>query len=803
MIAVTLALTATAAHAQQPTPEERLAAQFTRSAVRLLRAEPLPLTYMESSLAIIREAAALSPDDPEMWRLVAAIASLVEDRDVQAVALERIVELDPADEAARLKILSDQLREPQTAEELASVLEELLSQGSRRELGGAISSRLALDLALLQRRRGENEAFADRLAQAAALDPSNHEAAAIAIGYFQEHVDDPVAEGELLLQLVLANPTDIQAQVLLAAHLLGYGAYRGAERFYALAMRSHRPEGLRPMPDLVADAAMAQLGRGDAAGALRRLNEYQRQADQQYQQQLGRQRPELSPLERAAYSAILTPTFASVRAAILHRMDREVDGALAAVSSAYEQSIAELERAESEERISRERLDAEIATLRLEQAWVQYWLGGPIEQAQEEVNQVRATAELTEAAEARFAGWEALRAGEPERAIEMFEPYAADDSPSGIGLALALIETGQSRSAARQLLSIARAQPGTLIGVFAADRLAELLGQRAALTPEASELEALAAVPSRLLDRLPTEPTAMLSLRLVPERSRYDAYSPLRVNLEITNSAPFPLAIDPAGPVRPEILISVAAQAARAVGGPLQPIVIGLDRRLRLMPRERLIIPLDLRRTIVGDFLDDHALVGAIVRLRAAINFRATGNGAIVPGLLGSETSPQTIRIDGARVTRAWIEESVERLASPTDESDLPQIALLAYAVAADPDRGAPREARDLVRDARSAIASVFAAMDEPSQAWLLSVLPRTESMQSIVEPEMRADDRLVQLVYLMYRSRDASDPMVSAALRSSDATLRTVAQLVHANLEAGEDDPLAQDDLVLEEPVE
>ena len=54
-----------------------------------------------------------------------------------------------------------------------------------------------LDLALLYRRQGFTSAFAEALAEATALDPSNRQAAALATGYFRQNVDTRLEDLEL------------------------------------------------------------------------------------------------------------------------------------------------------------------------------------------------------------------------------------------------------------------------------------------------------------------------------------------------------------------------------------------------------------------------------------------------------------------------------------------------------------------------------------------------------------------------------------------------------------------------------
>ncbi len=785
-ILVALGPLAAASQPEQSPAERRLATKFAQAASLILMQDPLTVEAIESANLLMLEAANLTPGDVEMWRLAHAASALAENDQARLRSVAQIVALDPADDGARLEQISHQLLEHQTAEELAVALEEQLTKAQREGLSPAVLSRLALDLALLERRRGNDHAFADRLAQAASLDPSHQAAAALAAGYFQMHVDDVVAEAELLLQLVLANPLSVESVALLAAHMLNSAAYAGAEQFYDLAIDAYTAMNVRAPADLVADAAIAQFGRGNRDAALRRLFARQREENALLHQQLQRARPDLTPRDRANYVAAVSPIFATVRAAIHHRMDDNVETQTALAAFAYSQAIRELEENQN---VSEAERRARIAMLRLEQAWTLIWLGGDLERVDEVLEEVRGAAELSSAAELRFQGWKALREREFQHAADLLEDIAPEDAPARLGYAMALLELGERREGARELLGVARAQPGTLIGVYAADILAELLGTRAPLTSEAVELDRLASTYPRGLHRAMSEPTTVLGFRLVPVEQQYEAHEPILLNIEITNNSPVPLAIDPQGPVLPEVALLPSVQIVQARVGALPPIVVSIDRRLRLMPRERLIIPVDLRRSHVGDVLDRYAILGAIVRVRGVINFRATLDGSIVPALLGSDSRPPSMWVSGVRPSPQWMQQSVTILrdvSAPTQ--DLTRLALFGLAVSGEAAPTMTEEQQRLLQDAREAVAEAFARADGTAQAWLISVWPAS-FLEAAIPIDRYANDRLVTLAHLMYRSRRRDDPMVGEAMRSDDPTLRQIASFVAQRAEAGGDD--------------
>ena len=92
--------------------------------------------------------------------------AVVAERDaLRDQALEQVGRLDSSDDVIRLRRLNVAVDRHHTAEERIAAYEKILAEKNRDRLGPAVASRLALDLAFLNRRVGNTEAFADWLAQ--------------------------------------------------------------------------------------------------------------------------------------------------------------------------------------------------------------------------------------------------------------------------------------------------------------------------------------------------------------------------------------------------------------------------------------------------------------------------------------------------------------------------------------------------------------------------------------------------------------------------------------------------------------
>ncbi len=780
-----------ASAAAEPTPAEMTAAQLVRGATTLVEAQPLTIQALQVAAMLVEQATELTPSDAETWRALVRISDLAERGDLRARALGRLVRLDPADQVARLLYINEAIERFQTVEQRAASYEKLLNPRNRATLGPAVASRLSHDYAILLDRSGDIDGFAAWLAEAVAQDPSNRSAAATAAGFFRMNVGgDPFAEAELLTTLVLADPTSFNTQAVLAELLLDNGAYVGADRLYKIAAGTLEASSAPPAGGMLADRAVAQWGHGDVAGALQTVRRRQSEADRLHRQQLLRQDPTLSSLDLARRQAPITSTLATVRAAIHNRLGDERAGpTLDSALTSYEAEIEYLKRQQGID-------PQEIIKRYLEMALIELWLGGDVQRAQGFLEAATApdeAAELTSEARTRFEGWMALRSNDITRAVELLAPAAGSDPAARLGLALALRAEGRLGDSARELHRLATGSPGTLMGVWSADVLREVLGRTLSPSETAVRLDELVASIPSVVDRLAAEPTLALSMRLVPGKLTFDAYEPVVLNLEIANNAPFPLAIDTRGPIRPQVAILIDAQIAREPElETLRPLIVDIDRRLRLAPNERIVIPVDLRRGALAQVMNRSALRGATLKVRAIADFTFTAGNVIKPGLLGSEAESPPIRIDGVRVTGKWVSEAIADVLDPDTTQDLQTMGKLAHIVqviraareraplAALEGFGNPRQ---MASDATEALTEGYGKLDPVARSWVLGVIPRGADIEGVYAMARQDDNRLVRIAYLLYCLSGPHDPMIAAGKNADDEAVRLVAAMMESRI--------------------
>ena len=768
-------------------PRQLLAGQYLRTAMILMETNSVNIQSLQDAVFLLQQATNLDPDNAEIWRTLLELLDLQdrsEDDQLRQTVLEHIAQLDPNDDVVQLRLINTSIAQRQTLQERIEAYEQLLSAQNRAELGAAITSRLALDLALLLSRNNDVQGYSNWVGEAVAADPSNRAAVAEAAGFFRMNVTDAFAEAELLTSLMLADPAEVVTQVSLAQLLLDHGAHTAADRIYGVSEDTFEAGGSFAPSGMLADRAVAQWGRGHVQAALQTIRSRQDQADVMFRQRVRQQNPELTRLELARMKAPVAATLATIRAAIHNRLgDDQIESSLLGVQMAYQAEIGQLRGAENP--------DASALLDRyLQAAWVLVWLDGDMELVTIFLDNAKETLGengLNPSAQSRFDGWIALRRGELDQAIALLETHAEDDLAAQLGLALAQLRKGNRPDGAGGLLRVARAQPGSLIGVWAADLLAELIGRRltpAELDPQAEQLTQLIDSIPLVYDRFPRDPSLAFALRVVPVKNTFKPYEPVIINLEITNHAPFPLAIDNGGPIRARVVLIPTMQIARDLRvSQLAPIVVDIDRRLRLEPRQTLVVPIDLRRTGINDLLNNmHPMRGALLRIRAISNFWVPKEGVIRPGVLGTESKlRQPIRVDGVRLTQPWVEHAISAAIAPASTDDLATMALLSrLALVLQPDQAAP-ELIQLVRESVQALAEGFAKIDSISQAWLLAVLPPIGLMEPMMAMARKSPDKYVQISYLLYHVTDPSDPMLDAAKRSDDPDIRSAADVVEA----------------------
>ena len=765
----------------------RLARLLTRTSLELLRLpEPTARDY-EVALTLSEWSTELAPDWLEGWRTflqIASVAEAVDDRGPERLraALSAIVRLDPRDEVARLRLLSLAVDRYGTVEERVAAYERLLAPENRSKLGGPVASRLALELALLLYRNGDVDGFASRLAESVALDPAHPAATEMAAGFLRHRVNDPVGEAELALTAAVANPANLDPLQTLATICLSNGAFSAAQRLYGLVLPL-MPVQRRAIAEASAGLALSEWALGAAPAAIAIIDKRQRDLDQLAREEARLQDPDFDWEEADRIRVPPDRQLSTLKAAILRSTGSpEADAAVGEALLAMRLQADQMARGGDAQQVARG-----IAELALESIGMLLWLGADVDGAVGMYEQLLESVRIGDSAKARIEGWIALRRGDAAKAVELLEPLAAIDAISSLGLAQAYLDLDRRSDAARQYLEIWRQVPGSAMGVWSRDRLAGLLGRPVPPSETAESLEALVRGLPRTYDRLLSERERAVGVMVRPRKTPVGPLEPVEVDVEITNLTDLPLSISSAGPIEPNVALvanATVSQLERAVASP--PLVVPISGVLRLGPRERVVVPVDLSLTAFGEVLERTALSGSTVACRALTNFRPVSGGALQPAVLGAKAESPQIRVEGVRVSAGWVEDALASIATPDGDEDLVFMNLLAAVGAAtDNATEAPPEEFEALLRIWPVMQDSWEKLDPASRGWLLATFPAIPSkgVAELVDRARSSRDPLTVVGYLLGRVRAPDDPILLEAIASDDPRLEIVGELVRSRI--------------------
>lgn len=785
--------------------EDRLADLLVRIGRGLLQREFMDRESLDTAIAVLDLVQELRPQDVDDQRTRLLLASLREDESRRLEALARLRRLDPASDVLVLADLEARIDRIGTVPERLSFYERIV----RREVGlpATVRSRLALDAALLANRAGDTATFARFLAEAASLDASNRGAAAIAAGYFRLHARDAREEAELLINLFLADPVDPTTPGMLAELALRHGAYAAAARFLDLQRRTYitsgaalgRPGGGLVPNDLIADLAIARWGLGDLDGATRLIREQQRRLDEEARRIRSAEDPDLAIDARSRIRASLGPALETTLAVLLLRAGAP-DGRAAAATAVQTIANAAEEAPDGSAEAHHQARAAEEAAL------TALWLGIDAEAATALLTERLAAPDVAPETRARWEGWIALRRDAAAEALLAFGTLGDDDVIAHVGRGRALERLDRPRDAAHAYLAAARSKPGSLPGVAAADDLMRLIGARAPISRMTSDLEALVATVPSTYDRVLERPTDLLQVRLHARHATLTPGDLIAFDLELENIGVAPLAIHPEGPVRPQVVIELESGFGSAGIRPegLPALVIDIDHRLSLAPRNPLRIPILVGRHPAASRIEQHLAFGGFLRATAIVNPVAVSFAQDIPGqpprfrpgALGGKASSDVIRLEGVPPSG----EAMERLLvafesevragrrgaadSAVDGRDIAtgdlavQGAVLSQLLGVAQTQATAES--DLARIARFAQRLESALLELPgvAQAWIIGVTPPGRLAAPLHEHARRTTDRWVRIVYMLAHIDNVSDPFIAAAIRGDDEILRRFAEL-------------------------
>jgi tetratricopeptide (TPR) repeat protein len=743
--------------------------------------EPLDTTAISAALVLVTEATRLTPDDASVWRVLFEVANMADKPRVASSAIENMLRLYQNSTTAQLARLREVINGAQTVEKRISLYEQLLSDSRRHELDSGVAARLALDSAYLQQKAGDTNQFARWLAESVALDPSYPESMALATGFFGDETADVYRRAELLATSVLANIRDTTTQVTLAEFLMSFGDYQDAKELYEIILGNWTSSNQKIDPNLLADVVLSQWASGDVDAAIDTLIKEQTRVDVKFRAQTKVKKPRLTPLELARIHAPLVPKLSAIRAAI-YAQRGDVDTAEMALDAATGSLLALSKLYQSKEGEA----NYKSAENYIQAAWLELWLGSDTETVATLIQKAETLATIDPTEKQRLEGWTQFRNGDLAQAKQTLSQCKEDPS-SKVGLALVYLAQGNKRDAALELLSVAKKQGGTLLGVWSKNKLQEIVGSNFDLRPEVAQLRELMSGVLQTLYLFVRDPRPPVAIQIIPTKQTYEPYTPIMVQLTVTNNTTIPLTISNNGPIKPVVLVEANLVIPGSPRIPSPPIIVPIDTEISIKPRKSVEVTVDLRKHWIGGVLNTHPLNGSTISLKATVNFSARevktreGNKVLVyeAGSLGAMDATDAIRIDGVRLTDTWIQNAINEISDITDTQKLITLVLLTWSVGDNvvvaveepvitppvgeepfvPEEG---ERHPLQDEAVAAILTQFPKLDTISQAWVLSTMSNDSTLEAVNGMVKKPDSTMIQLAKVI---RFASPPVPDETL--------------------------------------
>lgn len=781
----------------QPDPAEELTARsIARIALMDLRMarDPTPSEYRIAAI-LLEMAEQMTPNDMEIVRRLAEAAGAGGDKEGLIDATRRMLQLDPDNTVAQLRLISAKINRLQDADARLSAYDLFLGPRGKG-LDDSVRSRLALDSALLLRERGDEQGFVDRLTLATQLDMTNKEAAALALMFFSDRVDDPIGQLDLMLNLLKADPIDPEIHRTIATHLAAGGAFTGAKHFHETARRLHAASQQELSTELDIEMLVLMWQTDGPQSVLdeltRRLMVMRDTVARENRDKKQAGRPDEELIELGTVRLPIPLERARLLAASAVGDEDEIQRSLVDLDGSVEEQVRALFDPEKRPKgMTDEQAINRLVGLAAQKLAMRLWIDRDIESAkkgvealvhdlaQDAMKNVNVRVEVLQ-------DWLRLREGDAQGAIDSLESASSPDASARLALALAYEKVGRTDEAIALLRAVHADAPLSLAGAWARTHLATLGFDIDHMSPYVEAMERFAANVPDWLDRMTRDPNRFVRLRAELPETTITGLDRAAIRLTLQNVSPIPLAVGADRAINSRLLCSPNVEAgSQPMPAAADPEVIDLDRRLRLMPREEIVATVWPDPGFGGWLQEVGASQTIRVSWRVLQGFAAgpTGNLESGPMCLGTQT--HTLLRTPLEQTRWSADHLVEALADGP-VPDLPLVLGAVRALASATETADFKLAPEDMTRLAEAAAARYPTLDTLHRQLMVVILPHARQSAQMAEFDeaVRAEtDPDVLSLVLVTRVVEATDPLLDAAERSNDARLRELAGLVRTRL--------------------
>lgn len=726
-------------------------------------------------------------EEPEFWRQLVRMSDLREDDAMYGTAIENYLRLQTDDEAIQFELIRNRLEKLQTLDERITGVQQYLRRFGDR-LSPPVRSRLASYIAQLAYERGDNASVVTWVDRALNLDNSNAEAAALNFELAREAGDEEAASFAML-QLLQATPADAQTRLDVAELMYYNGLFSEAASQYQMAVNMLGGGLLPPQYYRPWVVSLASAGGFRPIHSVRLLGMLEQIIGEKLE---GRLQDDANPAAADAGPELQLPLEleiirASILRALTNRPPRLADDETDWLGS-YRTSWSAIAR--------RLKDDADLGgeEQAIDRAWMSALLGDDLIEAEQ---LLQAIEDQANPAVQRGLAYVALRRGDTDEAMTIFQGLDKDDRYVQLGLADVIGERGSFDKQVRLLQLITRREPGSLPSLLAALRLYELdeLVQPSQLGGELRQ--AVNRMDAKIWSLVGDDQWAVLTISFDDRNRRYDYLEPIDATVSIRNTTNsyLPIGSNMAVPSQVLFLMEDINRGGGAIGRRSIDKVVSVGRRVALAPQASFETRVRLDRSNFGLLARETPQADLAFNLRTVLGPAILGNGQIVPGPTGDERPATSVLVTKSPVSQRAANSYLRALQSNDLDVRLRGLARLLKLNQFPPPQGLPPN----INGISDLILRAFSEGTLQEQIWILMFVPRADLPEAapykpIFDLAARTDDRRMRISYLINHVRNPDSPNLLAAIRHSDPLISNFARslrVVLAEAQVSGSDPL------------
>lgn len=755
---------AQAAEAPSPaqSPQQMVADQWVLLAGQALREQEQPSqATLKRVTVLLDQAIKLNDADAELWRLRAELAKLSGDGPALNTALRQVTKLDPSDDATQWKLILRAIEPLQTVQQRLAAIDRMLTGTGSEQFSAPLRSRLASYAAAAARESGDLASLSAYLKQATALDGSNLAAAQMVYDVLSSRQRPLIDVGSALLRVIEADPMQPAWRQRLAMLLASGSAYREA----ASQFRAANTLG-QPITDPMAVYPWAMsLGASDRVDEALQIITQVRRA---FTTPVAATTQPDAATQPAAVALPLPADLALLQMVLLDMLDQKkaAENVLASVT-------AEL------------RTDAAggSAEASASLAWVLALVNRELPEAAKQLEITGKKLGTNHPLLQRTSGWLALRGGDNAKARTILTPLAERDPFAAVGVALSFADVSERTQRQQWLSRAVTDAPVSLAALIAQRKLLEM-GVRQVVTPDG---QALANAVDRwqkwLLTPSPTS-VSLVQLSAKLDVTRADYLQPVVVKLTFRNMTELPLSIESGGAVPTRVVLVLTPRNGGRAMESVAPLMVDLDRRLRLEPRAGVEVAVRLDRGALGWVLSQNPTELVNFSVTAVLDPVVSGQ-QIRPGPMGQVEHIGQVDRRAMALSDASIKQWIAWLGTGTPTEKYTAAAALARSL--EQGVGAGGEVAEEAKPIVAALNQSFAGLDPLLQAWTVRFLPAKAAgvLGPVYDAVARSKDAMVRVAFLATQVKDPASPQIDAALRSPDEQVKAFAAALRESLTA------------------